>query len=91
MRRARGKADSLSARVATTGCAAVLTIAQAASFDECDLRLRGRLSVDQIPSLNDAEQHDDNRYYEEEVDETSERVGRDEPDEPQSEEDDEDC
>jgi hypothetical protein len=47
--------------------------------------------VDQVPSVNDAEQHDDDRDHQEEVDETSERVGRDESEQPQGEEDDEDC
>ena len=53
--------------------------------------LRRRLPQERISALNNAEQHDDNRDHQEDVDEASERVGRDDPEQPQDEEDDDEC
>ena len=50
-----------------------------------------RLSPERIAALNDTEQYDDNRYHQEDVDEASERIGRDDPEQPQDEEDDDEC
>ncbi len=47
-----------------------------------------RLSLKRISALNDPDQHDDNRHHQEDVDEASERVGRDDPEQPQDEQDD---
>jgi hypothetical protein len=49
------------------------------------------LQPDRISTLNDPEQHDDNGDRQEDVDETSKRVGRDDPEQPQDEEDDDEC
>ena len=50
-----------------------------------------RLSSERIAALNDADQHDDNRHGQEDVNEASERVRRDDPEQPQDEKDDDDC
>jgi hypothetical protein len=54
-------------------------------------RFRRRLPSERISALNDPEQHDDNRDDQEDVDEASERVGRDDAGQPQDDEDDEQC
>ena len=56
-----------------------------------DRPLRRRLPLERMSALNDPEQHDGNRDHQEDVDEASERVGRDEPEQPQDEEDDDEC
>ena len=50
-----------------------------------------RLPPERISALDDAEQHDDDRHYHEDVDEASERIGGDNPEQPQDEEDDDEC
>ena len=56
-----------------------------------DRPLRRGLPPERSSALNDAEQHGDNRHHHEDVDEASERVGRDDPEQPQDDEDDEEC
>ena len=57
-------------------------------FTKRDRPLRERVP-DRISALNDTEQHDGNRCHQEDVNEASERVGRDDAEQPQDEEDDE--
>jgi hypothetical protein len=50
-----------------------------------------RLSPKRISDVSEAEQHDDNRDSQEDVDKASERVGGRKPEHPQNEEDDDEC
>jgi len=61
-------------------------------FTKRDRPLRERLVPDRISALNDTEQHDGNRCHQEDVNEASERVGRDDAEQSQDdEEDDDEC